>query len=50
MLEHRTINGFSNYLIGNNDEVYNKQTQYSKRPTSTHSGKGYSWQYVEELK
>lgn len=41
MLEYRTINGFSNYLIGNNGEVYNKQTQYSKRPTSNHSGKGY---------
>lgn len=41
MLEYRTINGFRNYLIGNNGEVYNKQTQYSKRPTSNHSGKGY---------
>lgn len=41
MLEYKTINGFSNYLIGNNGEVYNKQTQYSKRPTSNHSGKGY---------
>ncbi len=41
MLEYRTINGFENYFIGNNGEVYNKKTQYSKRPTSNHSGKGY---------
>lgn len=41
MLAYKTINGFENYLIGNNGEVYNKQTQYSKRPTSNHTGKGY---------
>ena len=41
MLEYRTINCFINYLICNNGEVYNKQTKYSKRPTSNHSGKGY---------
>lgn len=32
MIAYKTINGFSNYFIGNNGEVYNKQTQYSKRP------------------
>lgn len=41
MLEYKTINGFSNYLIGNNGEVYNKQNQHSKRPTSNRYGKGY---------
>ena len=41
MIAYKTINEFSNYLIGNNSEVYNKQTQYSKKPTSNHSGKGY---------
>jgi hypothetical protein len=41
MIAYKTINEFSNYLIGNNGEVYNKQTQYSKKPTSNYSGKGY---------
>lgn len=41
MLVYKTISDFDNYLIGNNGEVYNKQTQHSKRPTSNHAGKGY---------
>lgn len=41
MIEYRTIKSFENYLIGNNGEVYNKSTQYTKHPTSNHTGKGY---------
>lgn len=41
MLEYRTIKDFSNYLIGNNGEVYNKQTNHCKIPTSNKTGKGY---------
>ena len=41
MLEYRTIKDFSNYLIGNNGEVYNKQTNHRKIPTSNKTGKGY---------
>lgn len=41
MLEYRTIKDFNNYLIGNNGEVYNKQTNHSKMPTSNKTGKGY---------
>lgn len=41
MLEYKTINGFSSYLICNNGEVYNKRSKYRKCPTSNRHGKGY---------
>ena len=40
-MEYKTINGFLNYSVCNDGEIFNNRTGYRKNPTSNHSGKGY---------